>query len=174
MDVKKLRSQAPSEPQSSPDDIGRLWANISHSLRASAEASYGKETRFQTYAAVCRKAYYVQERLTEGFKRGATSCRDERGNLVTDAQGVLRLWRHHFSTLLRGECDINSATKEDNEPTLIDDDGVEIQPTCHNEVRVAVQRFKSNKAAGPDGLHAYLFKARGDELVRSMHQLLYI
>ena len=51
------------------------------------------------------------KRLTEGFKPGASSCRDERGNLVTDAQEVQRLWRHHFSTLLRG--DINAATRED-------------------------------------------------------------
>ena len=32
--------------------------------------------------------------LTEGFKPGASSCMDERGNLVTDSQKVLRLWRH--------------------------------------------------------------------------------
>ena len=31
------------EPQSSPDDIGGQWVNISHSLRASAEAVVGFE-----------------------------------------------------------------------------------------------------------------------------------
>ena len=31
------------------------------------------------------------KRLTKGFKLEASSCRDDRGNLVTDAQGVLRL-----------------------------------------------------------------------------------
>ena len=36
------------------------------------------------------------KRLTEGFKLGALSCEDERGNLVTDAQRTLRLWRHHI------------------------------------------------------------------------------
>ena len=72
---------------------------------------------------------------------------------MTDARGVLRLWRHHFSTLLRGEGDINAEkTREDCEPAPIDYDGVAIPPPSHNEVRVAVQRLKNNKAAGPDGL----------------------
>ena len=55
LDVKKLRSQRTAvsfsaqlsykvrQPQSSPDDIGGLWANISHSLRAAAEAVVGFE-----------------------------------------------------------------------------------------------------------------------------------
>ena len=81
----------------------------------------------------------------EGFKPEASSCSDERGNLLTDAEGVLRLWRHHFSTLLWGEGDINAATREDREPASIDDDGVEIPLPSHNEV----QRLKNNKAAGP-------------------------
>ena len=53
LDVKKLRSQRAAEsfsaqlsdklrqPQSSPDDIGGLWLNISHSLCALAEAVVG-------------------------------------------------------------------------------------------------------------------------------------
>ena len=45
---------------------------------------------------------------------------------------VLRLWRNHFSTILR-DGDINSATGEDSEPAPIDDDGVEIPPPSHNE-----------------------------------------
>ena len=55
LDVKKLGSQRSAESfsaqildklrqlQSSPDDIGGLWANISHPLRASAEAMVGFE-----------------------------------------------------------------------------------------------------------------------------------
>ena len=58
-----------------------------------------------------QKFFKEVKRLTEGFKPGASSCRDERGNLVTDAQGVLRLCKDHFSTLLLGDGDINSATK---------------------------------------------------------------
>ena len=115
----------------------------------------------------------AQKFFKNSSKPSASSCRDERGNLVTDAQRVLRLWRHYFSTVLRGESDINAASREDSEPAPIDDYGVEIPPPNHNEVRVVIQRLKNNEAAGSDGLPAELFKAGGDELVRSMFKNLF-
>ena len=48
----------------------------------------------------------------------------------------------------------------------------EIEPTSHDEVRVAIRRLKNNKAAGADCLPAELFKAGGNELIRCMHQLI--
>ena len=54
---------------------------------------------------------------------------------------------HHSSTLLRGDGDINSATREDSEPAPIDDDVVEIPSPNHSEVRVVIQQLKNNKAA---------------------------
>ena len=98
----------------------------------------------------------------------------KRSNLVTDAKGVLRLWGHRFSTLLRGEGDINAANGEDSEPAPNDDNGVEIPPPSHNDVRVAIQRLKNNKTVWPDLLPAEVFKAGGNELVRSMHRLICI
>ena len=70
-DFKKLRTQRTAEsfsaqlsdklrqPQSSPDGIARLWANIFHSLRASSEAVVGFERlpkRKQWYGEECRAA----------------------------------------------------------------------------------------------------------------------
>ena len=46
----------------------------------------------------------------------------------------------------------------DDVPNPIDNDGVEIPPSSHDEVKVAIMRFKNNKAAGPDGLSAELLK----------------
>ena len=68
---------------------------------------------------------------------------------------------------------MNSATRADSEPAPIDDDGEGLTTPSRNKVRVAIQRLKNNKAAGPDGLPAELFKAGGDVLVRSIHQLIY-
>ena len=39
--------------------------------------------------------------LTEGYKTEASSCKDVLGNLVTDPQGILRLCRKYFFTLLQ-------------------------------------------------------------------------
>ena len=61
-----------------------------------------------------------------------------------------------------------SASREDSELAPIDDDGLEIPLPSHNELRVAIQRLKNNKAAGCEVLRAELFKTRDDELVRSL------
>ena len=98
--------------------------------------------------------------------------RDENGDLVTDTQCVLRLWRQHFSNLLAGDDPNNSALGECSPIPPIDDDRVEIPPPSQDEVKVAIQRLKNNKAAGADGLAAELFKTGGVELIRCMHQLI--
>ena len=111
-----------------------------------------------------RKFYQKVKRLTQGYKPEVSSCKDENGNLVTDPQGVLRLWRKHFSTLLQSDDDTNTAFMNVvHNP--IDDDGVEIPPPSHEGVNVAITRLKNNKAAGPDRLPA--------ELVGRKHQLIY-
>ncbi|XP_037930779.1 uncharacterized protein LOC119665622 [Teleopsis dalmanni] len=119
-----------------------------------------------------RKFYQKVNRLTQGFKPGASTCKDENGNLVTDTQNVLKVWKEHFSKLLSGDDNINSAIEEMPSVSPIENDDVEIPPPSHNEVRVAIQRLKNNKAAGADGLPAELFKAGGDMLIRCMHQLI--
>ena len=61
------------------------------------------------------------------------------------AQSVILQRRKRTS----GDGDIYAATKDNMEPAAIDDDGVEIPPPNHNEVRAALQRLKNNKGAGP-------------------------
>ena len=78
-------------------------------------------------------------------------------NLVTDPQGLLRLFRKHFSTLLQGEDNTNTAFRH-VVPNPIDDDGVEISPPSHEEVKVAIMYLKRNKASGPDCLPTEPFK----------------
>ena len=153
LDVKKLRSQLSDklrQPQSSPNGIGVLWANIFHSLRDSAEAVVGferspkrnhwqdkdcraasaakndvskrtvqsaatrailedfRQKRREEKSLIRRKKRQQEwrereeiemyrsrneaqkffknvQRLREGFKPGASSCRDKRGNMITDA-----------------------------------------------------------------------------------------
>ncbi|XP_060665754.1 uncharacterized protein LOC132798055 [Drosophila nasuta] len=117
-----------------------------------------------------RKFYQQVNRLTHGFNTGASNCRDENGNLVTDTQCTLRLWRAHFSKLLAGDDGTNPAIGGSN-PIPPIDDNVDIPLPSHDEVRVAIMRLKNNKAAGADGLPAELFKAGGEELIRCGHQL---
>ena len=65
-------------------------------------------------------------------------------NLVTDPQGVLRLWRKHFSTLLQGDDDTNT-TFIDVILNPIDDDDVEIPSLSHEEVKSRLRGLKTIK-----------------------------
>ncbi|XP_070137322.1 uncharacterized protein [Drosophila bipectinata] len=116
-----------------------------------------------------RNFYQRVKGLTQGFKTGTVACRDNDGNLVTETEVVLRLWRDHFSSLLSG----SSTDSEDYDPrTPIYGTDIEVPIPSHIEVKDAIQRLKNNKSAGADGLAAELFKAAGDILVGCMHQLI--
>ena len=118
-----------------------------------------------------RKFYQKVRRLTEGFKTGAFSCKNKDGDLVTDVQSNLKLWREHFSNLLNSDSCACHRESEDPDTPIVDD-GIVVPLPDHDEVRIAITRLKNNKAAGADGLPAELFKHGGEELVRCMHQLL--
>ncbi|XP_051864305.1 uncharacterized protein LOC127566314 [Drosophila albomicans] len=117
-----------------------------------------------------RNFYQRVKRLTQGFKTGAVACRDDDGNLVTEAEVVLKLWRDHFSSLLSG----SSTDSEDYDPrTPIYGTDIEVQSQVILKSRMQSNGLKNNKSAGADGLPAELFKAAGDDmLVGSMHQLI--
>ncbi|XP_043064095.1 uncharacterized protein LOC122320085 [Drosophila ficusphila] len=116
-----------------------------------------------------RNFYQRVKRLTQGFKTGGVACKDNDGNLVTNAEIVLKLWRDHFSSLLAG----SGTGYEDYDPqTPIYGTDIDVPTPSHAEVKDAIQRLKNNKSAGADGLPAELFKAAGDMLVGSMHQLI--
>ncbi|XP_043065425.1 uncharacterized protein LOC122320881 [Drosophila ficusphila] len=116
-----------------------------------------------------RNFYQRVKRLIQGCKTGGVACKDNDGNLVTDAEIVLKLWRDHFSSLLAG----SGTGYEDYDPqTPIYGTDIDVPTPSHAEVKDAIQRLKNNKSAGADGLPAELFKAAGDMLVGSMHQLI--
>ncbi|XP_058982687.1 uncharacterized protein LOC131804200 [Musca domestica] len=114
-----------------------------------------------------RKFYQRVKHQTEGFGAGTSSYRDEEGNLVTETYSVLRIWKEHFAKLL-----VSNNGGEEDTPEPISDDGIECIPPSQDEVRIAINRLKNNKAAGADGLPAELFKTVGQKLIRSMHQLI--
>ena len=103
---------------------------------------------------------------TKGFGTDTSYCKDKDGNLVTDEDSVLRIWKEHFYHLL-----VSTSSGDEDTPEPIPEDGIECIPPSQNEVKTAITRLKNNKAAGADGLPAELFKAGGDMLIRRMHQL---
>ena len=113
------------------------------------------------------------KRMSEGFKSKASFCKGQDGNMVTDIKSSLELWRAHFNATLNCN-DTNNPANEMIRPSRPNtlENTTPVAPPDREEVTMAIQRLKLNKASGYDGFPAELFKAGGDELVRCMHQLL--
>ncbi|XP_055389582.1 uncharacterized protein LOC129618693 [Condylostylus longicornis] len=114
--------------------------------------------------AEVRSFYRKRKQLSAGFKPYTCALDDGAGNLVTDEEGILRAWKQHFERLLNSE---NTESDASTRNTPVNNE--EVIPPSLEEVNNAIQKLKNNKAAGSDGL----FKAGGDVLVRSMHQIIY-
>jgi hypothetical protein len=119
-----------------------------------------------------RKFYKKVKRLSEGFKTSTSSCRDKEGNLVTDAQGTLAIWRDRFSKSLNGDDVQNNTREAENVVSLLvsEYEEDEDQPNLE-EVTSVISRHKNNKSTGVEWLPAELFKSGGIQLERCMHRL---
>ena len=51
------------------------------------------------------------KRMSERFKSGASFCKDQDGNMLTDIKSSLELWRPHFNATLNGD-DTNNPANE--------------------------------------------------------------
>ena len=113
-----------------------------------------------------RKFFQMIKRMSEGLKSKASFCKDQDRNMVTDIKSSLVLWRAHFNATLNGDDTSNSANEmiRPSSPNTLDNTAP-VAPPDREEVDMAIQRLKLNKASGYDGLPA-------DELVRCMHHLL--
>ncbi|XP_060665791.1 uncharacterized protein LOC132798086 [Drosophila nasuta] len=186
--VSGLLSRAPSIPQ----DISDMWALISHSLRASAEEVLGFQrplTRNPWYDQECRDATAAKDAAyRRTLQAGATRA-------IVDVYRLRRryekrLFRRKKKEQERRECESIESSRCRNEArnfyqrvkrlthlslvqwragTMME---TLSQKQSHIEVKDAIQRLKNKKSAGADGLPAELFKAAGDMLVGSMHQLI--
>lgn len=85
--------------------------------------------------------------LTEELKTGASSCKAQRGDLVTDDQNILNLWREHLYSLLIGSD--NETPGDRGHKIPIEDDRKDDSLLRHEEIRTAIVRLKDRKAAGP-------------------------
>jgi len=87
--------------------------------------------------------------------------------LIKDQQGILSRWAEHLSELLNCINPTDPALIEliPQLPIISDP---EQSPTFH-EIHVAMKGLKNNKAAGPDGLPAEVFKHGGYHLLHRLH-----
>ena len=93
--------------------------------------------------------------MSEGFKTGDSFCKNQDGKLVTDIKCSL----DHFNAILNAD-DTNNFANDMIKPSRPNtlDNATPVVPSYREEVAIAIQRHKFNKASV--GLPAELFKAR--------------
>ena len=89
--------------------------------------------------------------------------------LLKDSDSVTSRWKEHFSDLLNLPSNVSESTTDQIPQRAIREELA--APPKLEEVEEAIKKMKNNKAAGPDGIPAEIFKAGGPKLTDQVHQL---
>ena len=107
-------------------------------------------------------------------KTADCQIQDPTGRLLTTIQDKLQRWREFFHELLYTadpDADCKADSSDPPPGREIHDVPPDEPPPTLSKVRAALNRLKSRKAAGPDGITSELLKYAGPTLVRKFHEL---
>ena len=127
-------------------------ANVKKMCRADFESYIDEEHRELDKLAPQQKYFQTMKRLKNARKRKQSSwgIKASNGTLLTDVTKILERWASFYEDLYSGSQTASIITTSDIIPEIL-----------LEEVRFALRMLKSNKAAGPDGIFAELFKFGG-------------
>jgi hypothetical protein len=107
-----------------------------------------------------RKFYKQVKRMREGFWGKSTGCRNAEGEILTDENDVVNIWKKYFQDLYEGTQDTEGPPER--LPIRKPNGEEDRLPTA--EVLRAIKKLKNNSAPGPDGLNAELIKLDDNKL----------
>ena len=91
--------------------------------------------------------------------------KDKDGNVMTDEESVLRMWKEYYMGLMN----------EENERDRREIDGervnLEVESISKEEVRENMQRMKNGKAVGPDDIPVEVWKCLGESALKFLTKL---
>ena len=91
--------------------------------------------------------------------------KDKDGNVMTDKESVLRIWKEYYMGLVN----------EENEREIRENDGervnLEVESVSKEEVRENMQRMKNGKAVGPDDIPVEVWKCIGESALKFLTKL---
>ena len=112
---------------------------------------------------------YQSTRVLAGkFSKPSVPVKDLQGNPIFGQEGQLDRWKEHFESLL-------NRPPPENPPDLIParrDLPIDIEPPTEEEIEMAIEHLKSNKAAGPDSIPPEALKADIPTTVKLLHDFL--
>ena len=114
-----------------------------------------------------RIVYQTTKVLSGKFSKPSVPVKDAQGNPIFEQKGQLDRWKEHFESLL-------NRPPPDNPPDLLParrDLPIDIEPPTEEEIEMAIEHLKSNKAAGPDSIPPEALKADIPTTVKLLHGL---
>lgn len=89
---------------------------------------------------------------------------------LSQPEAQIDRWREHFETLLNVEASTDDGILSQIEALPLRTQ-LDAPPTIE-EVEIAIEKTKSNKAPGIDGIPAEVYKLGGEQLIRKLHALI--
>lgn len=132
-----------------------------------------KAQEIQSYADKHDMRMFFQEtRSIYGPRKGgqAPILSQDGSHLLKESNEIRERWREHFQQLLNRDSIVTEETLEAF-PQCAIKDALDDSPSII-EVNCAISQMKSNKASGPDGIPAEIFKEGGDVLTSALHELI--
>jgi hypothetical protein len=126
-----------------------------------------REIRGHTENNALKNAYTEINKLKMGFQPRTDFCRHKEGYSIRNKEGIKNRWKEHFQDLLSqppGQETYNTEIQN----TSIQTEG-EAEPPILEEIRIAVQSLKNNKALGVDRIPAETYKIGGPALEARVH-----
>ena len=108
----------------------------------------------------------IRELSGRDSKRVEMPVKDGQGNLLTRDKDISNRWKEHFETVLN-----RPIPPEEDIPSAQEDLNIDTRVIRLEEVEMAIQQLKNNKAPGEDGLFPEMFKSADDRLTMTLHKL---
>ena len=91
--------------------------------------------------------------------------KDKDGNVMTDEESVLRIWKEYYMGLMNEE---NERERRENDGERVN---LEVESISKEEVRENMQRMKNGKAVGPDDIPVEVWKCLGESALKFLTKL---
>ena len=91
--------------------------------------------------------------------------KDKDGNVMTDEESVLRIWKEYYMGLMNEE---NERERRENDGERVN---LEVESVSKEEVRENMQRMKNGKAVGPDDIPVEVWKCLGESALKFLTKL---
>jgi hypothetical protein len=97
-----------------------------------------------------------------------TTCKDSRGNMISQIDDVLARWKVYFQNILS----VTTVPERLNLTSERTDSHDEVEPPICNEICSIINKLKTSKAAGTDNIPGELMKYGGRTLKQKIYKLI--